>query len=172
MSERPEPIPRAPLFIPNKMAYVRGKRPDVACILCAVAARDDRVERLEVFRTDRWGVTVNLYPYNPGHVMLFPLRHVEDVRDLRRDEEREVTRLQRVTLDVLERAYEPTGFNVGYNLGRFAGASLAHLHLHVVPRYASELGFLDVLAHTRTIVEDPRRTLRRLRPRFRRAWAR
>ena len=160
----------AHLVTPDKLAYARGARPAVDCLLCAILARDPAVERLEVFRTARWAVSANLYPYNPGHLLLFPLRHVTDVRALRRIEQRELADLERCTLDVLEATYAPDGFNVGYNLGRSAGASVRHLHLHVVPRYAGELGFLDLLARTRTVVEDPKTTVRRLRARFRRAW--
>lgn len=166
------PAPWAHLATPDKLAYVRGRRPDVGCLLCAILERHPDVERLEIFRTERWAVSANLYPYNPGHLLLFPRRHVEDVRALRRAEERELADLQACALDVLEATYAPAGFNLGFNLGRSAGASVRHLHLHVVPRYESELGFIDMLAHTRVVVEAPRKTVRRLRGRFRRAWPR
>ncbi len=158
------------LATPDKLAYARGKRPQVECLLCAVLAKDPAVERLEIFRTERWAVSANLYPYNPGHVFLFPLRHLVDVRELLRAEERELAKLQRCTLDILEDIYHPQGFNVGFNLGRCAGASIRHLHLHVVPRYEGEMGFLEMLTQTRTVVEDPRRTVRRLRARYRKVW--
>ena len=164
------PIAWAHLVPPGKLAYARGKRPQVDCILCAVLAKDPAVERLIIFETTHWAVTANLYPYNPGHVMLIPRRHLEDVRDLRRAEQRELHDLQACTLDVLEQAYAPHGFNVGFNLGKTAGASMPHLHLHVVPRYHGELGFMDLLSQTRTLVEPPRTTVRRLRARLRRAW--
>ncbi len=164
------PAPWAHLATPDKLAYARGRRPEVECLLCAVLARDPDVERLEIFRTKRFAVSANLYPYNPGHLLLFPLRHIVDIRDLQRAEQRELADLQACTLGVLEAMYQPTGFNVGFNLGRSAGASVRHLHLHVVPRYDTEMGFLEMLSQTRTVVEDPRRTVRRLRARFRRSW--
>jgi ATP adenylyltransferase len=149
------------------MAYVKGKRPDVDCILCAVAARDERVPKLEVHRTDKWVVSVNLHPYNAGHVLLFPVRHIIDVRELKKNELIELFALQNLCLDVLDAAYTPAGYNIGFNIRRPAGASIEHLHLHVVPRYPNEAGFMDILSDTRTIVESPKQTVDRLARQFR-----
>ena len=150
-------IPRLPpLYVPAKKAYVRGKRPAVSCILCAVADDDGRVERLVVHRGKTCFVTFNLYPYNPGHLMVVPFRHVLDPRDLAPAEEKEMRDLQFRCLDVLDERYGPHGYNVGYNIGTGAGASIEHLHLHVVPRFRNEIGFLDVLGGTRVHVDDPR----------------
>jgi len=161
------PVPEwGHLFVPNKLDYVQGKRPEVDCIMCALRDRDPRVERLIVHEAEHWFAALNLYPYNPGHLLLFPRRHVVDIRELTRAESRDLDRMQRAALDVLEDLYQPHGFNIGFNLGRSAGASVAHLHLHIVPRYAGEAGFMDMLVATRTIVEDPKRTKRRLRNRF------
>ena len=156
------------LYIPTKMSYVKGKRPNVDCILCAVCSRDKAVTKLEVHRTERWVASVNLHPYNPGHILLFPVRHVVDVRQLKRIESAELQPLTELSLDVLDAAYGPAGYNIGYNIGRPAGASIEHLHLHIVPRFPNETGFMDILSETRTIVEDPRQTVERLRRYFRR----
>ena len=151
------------LFVPNKMAYAKGTdRPDVPCILCAIVEGDDRVERLEVHRTEYFTVSLNLYPYSPGHLLIFPNRHVEDVRGLGAAEVQELHGLQCRCFEVLTRAYEPRGYNVGYNMGEASGASIAHLHLHVVPRYSRELGFMDVIGGARIIIEDPNVTRERL----------
>lgn len=154
----------------GKLAYTRGRRPQVECLLCAVLAGHRDVEKLLIITTKLWAVSANLYPYNPGHLLIFPRRHTEDIRSLKRAEQRELHDVQACALDVLDAMYSPHGFNVGFNLGRSAGASVRHLHLHVVPRYDGELGFLDLLSQTRTVVEAPRTTVRRLRARFRRAW--
>lgn len=150
------------LFVPNKMAYVTGNRPKVDCILCSVIRGDDMVDRLEVFRDDLFIITVNLYPYNPGHVMVVPLRHICDPRELTEEEAARFFQLQSRCLDVIESLYHPHGFNVGYNLGPFGGASLEHLHLHIVPRFKNELGFLDILAGTRTFVGEPREMVEKI----------
>jgi ATP adenylyltransferase len=156
------------LYVPSKMAYVKGKRPDVGCILCAVAAKDKRVSKLEIYRTGRWVVSANLHPYNAGHLLLFPTRHVTDVRDLKKIESREMFSLQNLCLDVLDAAYTPAGYNIGFNIRRPAGASIEHLHLHIVPRYPNEAGFMDILSDTRTIVENPQETVASLAAAFRR----
>ena len=155
------------LFIPNKLDYARGKvRPDVACILCAIVEGDDKVERLTVHQTDLFTISLNLYPYSPGHLMIFPKRHVIDPRELRPEEVSELHSLQCLSLDVLNQVYQTQSYNVGYNIGIASGASIDHLHLHIVPRYPKELGFIDVIGGTRVIIEDPVVTQAKLRAAF------
>lgn len=151
------------LFVPNKMPYAKGKnRPDVPCILCAIVEKNEKVERLEVHRTELFTISLNLYPYSPGHLMIFPNRHIVDSRELTQDEVYNLHQLQCISFEVLTRAYQPKGFNVGYNMGESSGASIAHLHLHVVPRYPRELGFMDVIGGARIIIEDPIATQEKL----------
>lgn len=157
------------LFIPSKYEYVRGERPDVACILCAIRDRDPRVTILEIFRTERFVASLNLHPYNAGHLFLFPMRHVLDIRDLAPREVSELHALNCVSLEVLEGLYRCSGFNLGWNLGPSSGASIEHLHQHIVPRYPREIGFLDILAGTKIVVEHPEKTLERVRAAFRKA---
>ncbi len=159
------------LYIPTKLAYVKGERPDVECIFCAVAAGDNKVKKLEVWRTERWVASLNLHPYNVGHLLLFPIRHVADVRKLTRVEAAELQALQTLCMNVLDAVYTPSGFNIGFNIGRTAGASIEHLHLHMVPRYPNEVGFMDILSQTRTIVEDPKRTAVKLKKMFKKLSA-
>jgi len=158
---------RKNLFIPGKMAYVRGeKKPDVECILCAIVEESDKISRLEVYRSEYFLVTLNLYPYAPGHLMIFPKRHVTDLRMLTKEESAELCKLQGICLDVLDDVYNPHGFNIGYNIGEAGGASIAHLHLHVVPRYRRELGFIDIIGGVKIIIEDPNISLVRVREGF------
>jgi ATP adenylyltransferase len=109
---------------------------------------------------------VNLYPYNPGHLLVFPTRHLTDLRDLEPREERHLTRLTRHLLDALDALNRAGGYNLGYNMGPAAGASIDHLHLHIIPRFPNESGIADLLAGKRVLVEDPRDTARRLRERL------
>ena len=155
------------LFVPNKLAYVKGKaRPDVECILCAVIEGNEQVDRLEVHQSTLFTVSLNLYPYSPGHLLVFPNRHIVDVREFTGAEVVELHRLQCLCLDVLNAVYQTQGFNVGYNIGPPSGASIEHLHLHIVPRYPRELGFMDVIGGARIIVEDPNVTQEKLRRAF------
>ncbi len=162
---------RPNLFVPGKTEYVKNRtgRPPGRCILCDVVRGEGDVVNLELVRDEGFVITLNLYPYNPGHVMVFPARHVEDPRELDADEHARLAQLQNLTLDVLSAEYEPGGFNVGYNVGVAAGASIAHLHLHIVPRYPRELGVVDVLSGAKIVIEDPTETRRRLRPAFEKA---
>ena len=150
------------LVVANKLDYSRGKRPPVDCILCAVAQDDPRVDNLRLYRHGPFFVTLNLYPYNPGHLMIVPERHITDVRQLEPPEVPELHRLTQVALEVLDAEYRPGGYNVGYNLGPASGASIEHLHLQIVPRYRSEVGFFDILSDSRVIVEEPQVTKERL----------
>ncbi|MDI6781571.1 MAG: HIT domain-containing protein [bacterium] len=152
------------LFVPSKLEdYLLGEKPKVNCILCAIRDRDEKVVQIDVYRSQDMIVSLNLYPYNPGHVMIFPNRHIKDIRELNEEETNQIQSLTIKTLDVLDRLYSPSGYNIGYNMGNIAGASIEHLHLHIVPRYKNELGFVDILSNSKIIVEDPRKTLKRFR---------
>lgn len=146
----------------EKIAYLKGERPP-GCILCLVNEGAEGVVDLTVYREKLFAVTVNLYPYNPGHVMVFPTRHVEDIRELTADEELALLRVQRGILDVLQQTHGPAGFNIGFNMGLVAGASISHLHLHIIPRYPRELGIADLIAGRRVLVEEPSVTAERIR---------
>ncbi len=150
----------------DKLAYVKGGRPD-GCILCRIRDRDQEAVDLSVYRDELFVVTVNLYPYNPGHIMLFPRRHLEDLREYDEDERRRLDRLVDASLTVLDRTHRPRAYNIGYNMGPAAGASIEHLHLHIIPRYPNETGIADLLAGKRVLVESPLQTAERLREAFR-----
>ncbi|HPI91091.1 MAG TPA: HIT domain-containing protein [Spirochaetota bacterium] len=154
------------LFNTEKIKYVKGQKPKVECILCAIRDKDPVVQSLEVCRKGGCIISVNLYPFNPGHVMIFPERHVADLNGLTDEEALGMHRLLCVTVDILKEEFNPSGFNIGYNLGNGSGASIPHVHQHIVPRYDNEVGFLDVLAGTRVVVVDPVEVMNRLKERF------
>jgi ATP adenylyltransferase len=154
------------LFSLNKLSYIKGKKPDVDCILCSIIRKDNNVDKLLVKEGTHAAVCVNKFPYNSGHLLIFPKRHIKDYRELSRSEEAEIAKLLRKSLDVLETLYSPLGYNAGYNIGEFAGASIPHLHMHVIPRYKNELGFIDIIGGAKIIVEDPALTMRKLRASF------
>jgi len=157
---------QARLFVPSKLKYVKGDRPNVECILCSVAAKDPKVASLDIYRTENFIVSANLFPYNPGHLMIFPIRHIESMESFTPEEVIELHNLQIKSLDILRRNYNADGYNIGYNIGKTSGASIDHLHLHIVPRYPREVGFIDVIGGARIIVEDPNETVRRLTEEF------
>lgn len=145
----------------EKLAYVKGAKPQ-GCILCLIRDGSDQVVDLTVFRTERFIVSVNLYPYNPGHLMVFPVRHIEDIREYTAAEERELQSVTRHILGLLDRTHSPAGYNLGYNMHGVAGASIEHLHMHIIPRYPKEIGIADIIAGKRVLVENPQDTASRL----------
>jgi ATP adenylyltransferase len=145
----------------DKLSYITGEKPD-GCILCLIRDGDSRVVDLTVYRDGLFVVSVNLYPFNPGHLMIFPIRHVEDVRGFTTQEDTHFSRLNRFFLDLLDGVYHPMGYNLGYNMGLVAGASILHLHAHIIPRYSREIGLADLIAGKRVLVEDPRETQKRV----------
>lgn len=154
------------LFIPSKIDYIRGNRPQVDCILCAVIAHDERVVDSTIINTDLMTVALNLYPYNPGHLMIFPNRHIESIEEMTEDEVTEMHRLTILSIKILRNIYKAQGFNIGYNLGDSAGASIRHLHRHIVPRYRRELGFVDILSGSKIFVENPKSSMEKLKIAF------
>ena len=102
-------------------------------------------------------------PHNPGHLMIFPNRHIEKIEKLSLSEVEELHKLTIISLKVLKKVYKPHGFNIGYNLGKGSVASIEHLHLHIVPRYENELSFIDVLSDSKIIVEEPKDNVQKLK---------
>lgn len=146
----------------DKMAYVQGLKPE-GCILCELAKRKNPEIDLAVFEDDLFTVCVNLYPYNPGHLMIYPRRHIEDIRSFTREESDRCAVLTRLFLDILDETHHPSAYNIGYNMGPNAGASIRHLHMHVIPRYPHELGIADLIAGKRVLVESPMKTAEKIR---------
>ena len=152
------------LIIPGKLAYVRGKKPEVDCILCALRDSDKRVPDLVVLRHELMIVTLNLYPYNPGHLMIFPRRHLNDIRQFTQEEVLVMHQLQERSMHALETLYNPRGFNIGFNVGQASGASIEHIHCHLIPRHRNEIGLVEMISQgSRVLVENPMETREKLR---------
>ena len=143
----------------------RGSEPD-GCIFCAAPGSDDG-RALLVHDGVTCYVILNLFPYNGGHLMVVPRRHVATLGALHDDELVEVARTTRLAEAALTEAYQPQGMNVGLNLGRPAGAGVAdHLHVHLVPRWNGDTNFMPVIADVKVIPQDLGSTWDRLRPHF------
>jgi ATP adenylyltransferase len=155
------------MFAPWRKAYVTdGERPD-GCVLCRALEGAAAGDSLVVHVSALCFVVMNLYPYNSGHVMVAPRRHVGSLGAATPEELAEVMALARRLEAVAAEVYHPDGANLGINLGRVAGAGVPdHIHLHFVPRWAGDTNFMTVAGETRVIPEDPREACRRLRPYF------
>ena len=147
------------LWTPHRMVYINGQDKPAGqaagegCPFCRVQSLPDD-EGLVVARGEAAFVVLNLYPYNPGHLLVCPYRHVADYRDLTGDETDEVARMSQAAMRVLSDVSAPHGFNLGLNQGSVAGAGIAaHLHQHVVPRWGGDANFLPIVARTKALPE-------------------
>lgn len=138
------------LWTPHRLAYVEGAG-DGECPFCRIPRLDD-VDGLVVARGASGYVVLNLYPYNPGHLMVVPFRHVARYEELEPAETVELGQLTQRVLRTVRAASNPHGFNVGMNQGAVAGAGIAaHLHQHVVPRWGGDANFMPVVAQTKVL---------------------
>ena len=138
------------------------------CLFCNLLKSKDDAANLIIYRGQRAFIVMNRFPYNNGHVMVAPTRHVATLEKLSAEEGAELFGLVQKSLAVLRRGLKPQGFNVGANLGRVAGAGVAgHLHIHVVPRWQGDVNFMPLLAETKVISEHLSETYDRLRRQFR-----
>jgi ATP adenylyltransferase len=154
------------LWAPWRLSYVTAAQvPATDCIFCdAHAGRDID---LVVLRGRLSYVILNLYPYNNGHLMVVPNRHLSTLEALTPDEQAELMRLTRLAEMALNEGYRPQGINVGINLGKAAGAGIEnHLHIHLVPRWSGDTNFMTAVGQTRVLPEDLGATAARLRPIF------
>ncbi|MGB9378425.1 MAG: HIT domain-containing protein [Mycobacteriales bacterium] len=145
------------MWTPHRMAYIRGEgKPDgpgaeQGCPFCRIPQLPDE-DGLVVARGERVFVVLNLYPYNGGHLMVCPLRHVADYTELTTQEAGELAELTADAMRALRTASGAEGFNIGLNQGSVAGAGIAaHLHQHVVPRWGGDTNFMPVIAHTKVL---------------------
>jgi ATP adenylyltransferase len=153
------------LWSPWRLAYVTGTGGSHACIFCDAPSRAE--EPLLVARGSHAFVILNLYPYNSGHLMVVPYRHVASLAGLSSDEITEVAHLVQRAEIALTEVYQPQGINVGVNLGRPAGAGIAdHVHVHLVPRWTGDTNFMSVVGNVRVLPEEVHQSAERLRPVF------
>ena len=154
------------LWSPWRLDYVTTPKSTSGCVFCAEAAAD-LAESLVVHAGQRCYIVLNRFPYNNGHLMVVPMRHVASLGELTPEELQEIACLTQRAETVLHRVYTPEGINVGINLGHAAGAGIRdHLHVHLVPRWRGDTNFMTVLGTTRVLPEDLPATVARVRPVF------
>jgi ATP adenylyltransferase len=157
-----------PLWAPWRLEYVTHADEQAGCVFCAEAAGEVE-ETLVVERGERAFVLLNKFPYSSGHLLIAPYEHTAELEGLGDETALEIHRLGLRGLEALRATYAPAGFNLGWNLGRVAGAGIAdHVHLHVVPRWAGDTSFMPVLGDVKVLPEHMHATRERLRA----AWPR
>lgn len=159
-----KPNPTRPLWAPWRIEFIRGEK-EPGCFLCGNETESDKPENALVVRRGRTAfVILNRYPYNSGHLLIAPYRHLSDLPLLTKEEREELFELCIQSELTLRRTLNPEAFNVGFNLGKPAGAGVAdHLHMHVVPRWNGDNNFMPVLADIRCVPEALEATAELLR---------
>ncbi|WP_443094774.1 HIT family protein [Rothia koreensis] len=167
-------LPGAPdafqrMWTPHRKAYVSGGQQDYtenSCPFCAAPGRSDQ-DSLIVYRGEHVFVVLNLYPYNPGHLLVCPYRHVSNFDEINSEETAEMSACVQTAMRVLRQTSNAAGFNMGMNQGKVGGAGIAaHLHEHVVPRWNGDTNFLPIVAGTKTVTQ----TLDEIRHLVAEAW--
>jgi ATP adenylyltransferase len=144
------------LWAPHRLDYLRGEnRPldgnDVACPFCRIPTLGDE-EGLIVHRGTTAYVVMNLYPYNPGHLLVCAYRHIPDLTDLNEEERNEISALTAHAMRTIRKVSQPEGFNLGMNQGAISGAGVAeHIHQHVVPRWSGDANFMPIIGKTKVL---------------------
>ena len=157
------------LWAPWRLAYITGANPTSECVFCpsTLAPRRSEFESLLVYRGVTCYVILNLFPYNNGHLMVVPNRHIAALAEASSEELCELIELTRRAELVLGEADKPHGLNMGINLGKSAGAGgLDHVHMHVVPRWNGDTNFMSVVGETRVLPEELPQSAEKLRPLF------
>ncbi len=151
------------LSAPWRWSFISGWKPETGCVFCRALQEEDEAG-LVLRREDPFFVILNKYPYSTGHLMVVPQAHIDSPEKLTADELRTMWELANRSLAALRGAYQPSGFNVGMNLGAAAGAGVKdHFHLHIVPRWPGDANFMPVIGQTRVAsydLQDVYRTLR------------
>lgn len=151
------------IFAPWRIEYIRSPKHE-GCIFCDFPKENRDDERLILHRGKMSFIIMNNYPYNPGHLMIAPYRHVGQLEELTQEEMEEIMSLASMAVRAIKESMSPDGFNIGINIGRVAGAGIEdHIHLHIVPRWNGDTNFMPVLADVKVIPEAVEDTFRILK---------
>jgi len=153
------------IWAPWRTVYVGGKQQE-SCIFCEKLNSEQSQDEKNylLLRSDQVFALLNLYPYSNGHVMVAPAKHVGDLAGLSENEFLQIGRVTKYMVELLKRAFNPDGFNIGANLGRVAGAGIpGHIHIHIVPRWNGDTNFMSVVGDVRVISEALDTTYKKLR---------
>ncbi len=150
------------LYAPWRILYIQAPKKEEGCIFCR--ALENPEERYVIDYNDKAMVIMNIYPYNPGHMMIAPIRHTIDISSLTEEERKEIWKFVEKSIIVLKKVMNPEGFNIGMNLGLVAGAGVKdHMHIHIVPRWCGDYNFMPVLSDTKVLGESLDETYKKIK---------
>ena len=154
------------IWAPCRMEYIRMKKAE-GCILCEALRQDNDEANYILFRGEKNFIIMNSYPYNPGHLMIAPYRHIASLEELTDEELHEHFDIVSRSIKVLRQAFSPSGFNLGINIGEVAGAGIeGHVHTHIVPRWQGDTNFMPVISDVRVVPEALAETYQKLKGKF------
>ncbi|HLG44061.1 MAG TPA: HIT domain-containing protein [Nitrospirales bacterium] len=155
------------LWAPWRLAFVEKETHGPGCIFCDQPALHQDRRAYILWRGRHAYVMMNIYPYNNGHLLIAPYRHIGTLEDLPQPVVLDMLRLTQRAIRAIRRAYAPEGFNLGVNQGRVAGAGIEHhVHLHIVPRWGADTNFMTLLGETRVLPQDLKASYARLKASF------
>lgn len=161
------PSERDIIETPHRLKYVRRVVKPKNCVFCDADRNSKDPASLVLFKSRGFMVVLNKYPYNNGHLLVIPRRHIAEFEKLSDKDLADMQILTKHCLKILKKVYQPQGFNMGINLGAVAGAGIPnHLHHHVIPRWAADTNFFPLIAETKLVVETSEQSYNRLKPLF------
>ena len=154
------------IWAPWRIEYIQMEKPE-GCILCDKPKQNNDEPNYILYRGENNFVILNAYPYNPGHLMIAPYRHIASLEELTDEELKEHFEIVRRSTKILREVFNPGGFNLGINLGKVAGAGIDdHFHTHIVPRWQGDTNFTPVIANVKVLPEALSETYHKLKDKF------
>jgi ATP adenylyltransferase len=154
------------IWAPWRIQYILEEKPE-GCILCDKPGEDRDAQNYILYRGAKNFIMMNSYPYNPGHLLVAPYRHIGNLEELNPDERSEHFELVSRSIVVLKEAFKPGGFNIGANIGKVAGAGIDdHFHSHIVPRWQGDTNYVPVLGDVRVVPQALADTYKMLAGKF------
>ena len=155
------------LWAPWRIEYIKKMDKVEVCILCQKPAENNDQPNYILYRGDKNFIIMNTYPYNAGHLMIAPYRHVASLEELTDEERDEHFEMVSRSIKILKQVFNPDGFNIGINMGKVAGAGIdKHIHSHIVPRWQGDTNFMPVIADIKVVNEALTETYQRLQGKF------
>lgn len=146
----------------NRLKWIKGLKIK-GCVFCRIAKKDKRIPAYVLLNDGKIVVMLNRFPYNTGHLIVFPVRHVNSLEKLSDKELSSLMIMVKKSVELLRKALNPEGFNIGINIGQVASESISHIHVHIVPRYKRDLGFMELTAATKIMPEPVEETYKKLK---------
>lgn len=145
----------------KRLRWLTKSKPK-SCIFCKIAKRSKKVQSKVLHRDSDVMVIMNMFPYNTGHLQVVPTRHVTTLEKLSKEESGKLFEMTIKCIKLLKKVLKPVGFNIGLNMGKASGASISHLHVHIVPRFKTDFGFMEIIGRTKVMPENIEKIYKKL----------